>query len=244
MIAIYGTLGACALVAALWVIRYDLYEREPWPLLVAVAIMGWLVMSIIGHAEDWTLDRLGGISAGPFVLAGIAATHEEIARFAIVAVIALAVRSHFNDPMDGIVYGSIAGLGMALEESTLYIGPDAFEGWVLPAAEPVRLLGHLVLGGIGGFGIGMAVRVHRWAWIAAACLAASIAIHWLWDWVAFAAADRGTMSPWETVSVIALMVGGMILYGVLITIGARHSRAHFAADDTKTLWGWPFTRAN
>ena len=40
---------------------------------------------------------------------------------ALVVALALLIPSQFNDPMDGIIYGSLIGLGMAVLESIDYL---------------------------------------------------------------------------------------------------------------------------
>jgi protease PrsW len=241
MVALYGTLLACALAAAFLVVRYDMYEREPWPMLVACALAGGVAMWVLGDVEDWTLDRLGGPAAGPAVLAAIAAVEEELTRFAIVALLALLLPAMLDDPMDGIIYGSIVGLGMAVGESIQFLQLSGYAGTTLPPAEPVRLLGHLVLGGIGGYGIGLArIGAPGWPRLVVACLGISIAIHFVWDWIAFTSADRGTISTRETAAAIGLMLFGMGLYGLLVARGAAASRALFSPESPRMLWGWPF----
>lgn len=241
MVALYGTLLACALAAALLVVRYDMYEREPWPMLSGCALAGGVVMWLLGDVEDWTLDRFGGPAAGPAALAAIAALEEELARFAIVAALALLLPAALDDPMDGIIYGSIVGLGMAVAESIQFLTLSGYDGTTLPPAEPVRLLGHLVLGGIGGYGVGLArIGAPGWPRLVVACLAISIAIHFVWDWIAFVSIERGEISPRQTAAAIALMVFGMTLYGLLVARGAAASRALFSPTSARALWGWPF----
>jgi RsiW-degrading membrane proteinase PrsW (M82 family) len=237
---VYLTLLACAAAAALLVVRYDLYEREPWPMLIAAAAVGATVMWSIGFLEDATLARCGGPTAGPPVLAVIAAVEEELARLAIVVLIALLLPRQLNDPIDGLIYGSMVGLGMAVEESRevlSWMDPT----WLLPGTEPVRLLGHLVLGGITGFAIGMArLAMPGWKLALAQCVALSIGIHFLWDWIAFIVRDRGLMTPAQTIGAVGLMITGMVVYGVLVVRGSRRSREIFAPGSTLDPWGWPF----
>ena len=151
-------------------LRYDLYEREPWPMLVLAGAVGVGVGWSIGFLEDATLARCGGSNAGPAVLAGIAAVEEELARLAVVVAIAVLLPRQLNDPIDGLIYGSIVGLGMACEESREVLSWSD-PSWLLPGTEPVRLLGHLVLGGITGFAVGMArVGIPRWGVVMVRCV--------------------------------------------------------------------------
>lgn len=84
---------------------------------------------------------------------------------ALLVVIGLAtlVPRQFNDPMDGIIYGSLIGVGMAIDESVFFLGLGADPAAPLPPAEIIRVTGHLVMGGITGFAIGMArMRMKGW----------------------------------------------------------------------------------
>ncbi len=88
------------MLAALLVYRYDMYEREPWFMIVLAVGLGWAAMWLAGLAESWTLDRFGEVPRPDVIEAAVAAT--------------------------------------------------------LPPAEIIRVTGHLVMGGITGFAIGMA----------------------------------------------------------------------------------------
>ncbi|MEE8043076.1 MAG: PrsW family glutamic-type intramembrane protease [Pseudomonadales bacterium] len=237
---LYATLFLGALLASLLIYRYDLYEREPWPYLVATASVGMLTMWLAGTLEEISL---GAISDHTFLhVALVAATHEEGLRVAVVGLFALLVPSQFNDPMDGLVYGSFLGIGMAVAESLdrmMYLPalPD-----MLPATEIVRVFGHLVLGGIVCFGIGLArMRVARWPWWLGGCVVFAVSWHFLWDWVAFTASGSAALLPMQNAVGVVLMATGMVVYGVLVIMGSNESRRIFAPCSQRELWGWPFT---
>lgn len=243
MIPLYAALALCAFLAALLVIRYDMYEREPWFMIVFAAGLGYAAMRACGAVEPLTMDLWPRRPVPVLYLALVAGTHEELARLAVVAALALFLPRQFNDPMDGIIYGSIVGLGMAVEESLFYLGVGGPPpGALLPASEPVRIMGHLVLGGISGFGVGMArMRMRRASTTLAGCMLVSVGIHATWDWIAFAACARGRMAWWQTAAAVTLMLAGMAFYGTLVAIGSGWSRRRFAPRRSASLWGWPFT---
>jgi RsiW-degrading membrane proteinase PrsW (M82 family) len=244
MLPLYAALGVCAFLALALVVRYDMYEREPWFMVLLAAGLGYAAMAACGAIEPLTMALWPGRPVPLAWLALVAGTHEELARAAVVGSLALLLPRQLNDPMDGLIYGSIVGLGMAVEESLFHMGLGAPPpGALLPPSEPVRLMGHLVMGGISGFGIGMVrMRMRRGAAVLAGCLAVSIAIHAAWDWIAFSAGAAGRMAWWQTAAAVALMLGGMAFYGMLVTIGSASSRRHFAAQRGRPLWGWPFGR--
>lgn len=236
--ALYLALGFCALLAALLVYRYDLYEREPWYLILLAIVAGAAGMRVVGAVELVSLALVDSHVA----VAALAALHEETARFLIVVGIALVFPRHFNDPMDGIVYGSMVGLGMALEESfyllSLLEAPDVL---LLPV-EIVRLLGHLVMAGIVGFGIGLArTRIPGWPSQLVRCLVVAFFLHFAWDWIALDASDASSLTSIQTVVSIALMLFGILFYGSLVMVGSTLSKRMFAPESAMVLWGWPFT---
>lgn len=235
----------CGAAAALLVYRYDLYDREPWYLVLATASAGAAVMWVVGGIEDAVLVRLNGPTASPYPPAFVAASCEETARLAIVGALAWLVPRHFNDPMDGLLYGSMAGVGMALEESWAILSQSTTAHSFLPT-ELVRVSGHLVMGGITGFGVGMIKRPNaqrrHWATAAAACLGCSVLIHFLWDVAALTQTLSGGLARWPSVAGSAVMLAGMVIYAALVATASRWSRETFAPASRQTLWGWPFSR--
>ena len=229
---LYSSLGVCALLAALLVYRYDMYEREPWYMVLVAIGLGWGVMWLTGLAETWTLGRVGGTDV---IVAAVAATHEELARLLVVIGLAVVLPKQFNDPMDGIIYGSLVGVGMAVDESLFYLGLGAATDALLPPAEVIRITGHLVMGGITGFAIGMArMSIRGWPWALAGCLAFSTGLHFLWDCLAFAAIRQGVMTPLQTFAAVSLMLSGILFYGVLVVVGSGWSRRTFAPVITES----------
>lgn len=238
---LYATLAVTAVLAAALVYRYDLYEREPWYMLLLMGGAGMLGMRVTAWSERVMLGCFS--EPGLAVIALVAATHEEGIRLLIVTLLALVARGQFNDPMDGLVYGSAVGLGMAVTESVDHMEYLPGMPSVLPPTEVVRLLGHLVLGGITCYGLGLArVRAPGWGWWLAACATLAMAWHFLWDWIAFTVWVTGPMQWWQTAAAIALMLTGLLAYGFLVVVGSRDSRLTFAAASGKTLRGWPFSR--
>lgn len=176
---LYATLFLCALLMAVIVYRYDLYDREPWWALLLCVGLGAGSIALAGRVQVWVMSNLGTFAAEHWTIsmslaAGIT---EELGKLTCVLIVALFMRRWFNDPLDGLVYGSMAGLGAAIEESlTVLLGhaapePAAVAGIGVPPAsagasmlaslppgEAVRLAGHLVMGGITGFGAGTLAR--------------------------------------------------------------------------------------
>jgi RsiW-degrading membrane proteinase PrsW (M82 family) len=236
-VSLYVAVCLSAFLAAALVYRYDLYNREPWYLLALAAGLGFLTMRVVAEAELWALGFVDADAAE----AAVAAILEETTRLAAVVAIAFAFPRTFDDPMDGIIYGSIVGLGMAAEESLHFLQARTAAELFLFPQELVRLLGHLVMGGIAGFGVGIG-RMETPGWRRALVLSfsAAVALHFSWDWVALAAADRAKMSTGLSLLAAAILLTGIGIYGMLVVSGSRLSRHAFAPGSVRSLWGFPF----
>src|SRR5687768_12622618 len=158
---VYATLFACAALMVLFVRRYDLHGKEPWYMVLLAVAVGIVFMWAAGQVEDAALVRL---QLGPGDLAAKAALIaliEGAAKLMAVLLIAASFRRHFNDPLDGLLYGTLAGLGMAIEESLLYLSLTLDKNALALGAEVVRLFGHSLMGGLFGFAIGLTLRPRR-----------------------------------------------------------------------------------
>lgn len=227
---LYATLLLCTAVIGTQVYRYDLYDREPPHAILLTMLLGGIGLYAAGLLQIAFMTSMGESVAEHWNLwmAAAAGITEELAKIAVVALIAILRPKWFNDPLDGAIYGSFSGLGAAVYESLVHLGFPSFEHLphLLPASEPVRLMGHLIMGGIGGFGVGFiqASQLPRRSHWLVGCMSCSIVLHTAWDVIAFDAADRGRMLPWHTAISILLMIGGMLAFRILIRIGAEHSR--------------------
>jgi RsiW-degrading membrane proteinase PrsW (M82 family) len=236
------SLAASAVLVGTLVYRYDLYDREPRPLVVATVVIGAGAMWLVNRVELFTLARVPSTSPPEIVLSAVASVEEELTRVAIVLLVALAARRHFNDPLDGLVYGSFAGLGMAIEESLYFVSVGGTPDFAAGAGQLVRLLGHVVLGGIAGFGLGvLRFRLPRWPVFLFGCLALAIALHFTWDWIVLSASDPGAQGGWLPCLAAVLMLVGVFAYGAFVVTGSEWSRQVFSPRRHRSIWGWPFT---
>ncbi|MFN7022201.1 MAG: PrsW family glutamic-type intramembrane protease [Phycisphaerales bacterium] len=239
---LYATLLVCAAAMGWMVRRYDLHDREPRHALLLAVALGAALMFMSGRVQVYLLTRLGSAAASNWVasISLAAGITEELGKFAGVLVIAVFWRRVFNDPLDGVVYGSFVGLGAAIEESvTLLSGQDGAGRFgtadQLPLTEPIRLMGHLVMGGITAAGIGpWRTSVPRRHWMLPVCLLAGVALHIGWDLVAFSAAEAGRMKPWHTAAAMAMMLGGLVAYRGLLWMIEPESRARFRRPSPAT----------
>jgi RsiW-degrading membrane proteinase PrsW (M82 family) len=103
----------------------------------------------------------------------------------------------------------------------------------------VRLAGHLIMGGVGGFGAGLLVmRSRSTAWCIPACWTAAAGLHTAWNIAAFDAQSTVKaglpLLPWHTALPMAVMIAGMGLYRWLMARGAALTRRHLHVCDLRT----------
>jgi len=234
---LYLSLAACAAAAVALVYRYDLYDREPWRLLLLAAALGFAAMPAAGAVESAVIvSRQPQSAAAIALLAGLV---EESGKLLAVACLALVARRQFNDPMDGLIYGSVAGLGMALEEAVGVLVRMQPPPTLLPGAELVRILLHLLFGGLGSYGLGaLATRARCWPVSLAGGLVSAVGLHALWDWIVLWPPAAG--GPEQTGGAIGLMLATLGSYGTLVVRASERSRLAFAPASPPRLWGWPF----
>jgi len=221
------------------VYRYDLYDKEPWYLLLLAVSLGMMTGYCSGLIEEYLHIALN-LYENPLGLAWVAGTVEELAKVLVVVIIACAFRPKFNDPQDGQIYGAFAGLGAAIIESRFYISLQV-PSLATAGTEFARLVLHLLLGCIAGYGIGLArFRVHGWAWKLPAAMAAAVTLHSTWDWACGLPSqlDEITMTP--RYIAVGLMLATLLLFGMLTHIGTRHAEAELKPKQLRTLFQWPF----
>jgi RsiW-degrading membrane proteinase PrsW (M82 family) len=230
-VLLYIVMGACGLGLVRQVWRQDLYDREPWWLLGLAAVGGALLIVLAGLFEEWA-DR-HGLTSGAFSALRwsiVFAASEEFSKLVVVVAIALTRPRDFNDPLDGLVYGSTVGVGAALMESAALIGGTAPTLHMI-AVEPIRLLGHLVMGGITCYGAACLARTNRvhmhWSMLTLT-LAGGVLLHSLWDVVSLHALQIGRLTAWHTGAMMTLIVGGYAAYRSLVSRGLRRSAREFA----------------
>ena len=88
---LYGTLAVCALLIGGMIYRYDLYDKEPWYMVLIAVGLGAAMMWWMGPLEMLTIRMLGD-GHSKLTLAMVAATHEGLGKFCVVLLIALVFR--------------------------------------------------------------------------------------------------------------------------------------------------------
>lgn len=234
------TLGG--LLFGAMVYRYDMHEREPWWMLVGAAAVGAGLMGLAyvvqGLVEPIALQAQSDFMPRA-VMALAAGTTEELAKLVVpVAVLAL-IRKHFNDPMDGLVYGSMAGLGAALfEGASRQWFANAEEVTVLTTHGPnaMRLLMHTLWGGIVGSALGLIVMKKPWRITLAQRVGLIMLIHFAWDmFIGFVPANE--QGNWHRLAAALLIGASVIWYGRLTMQANKWSRSMHAPTSKQRLIG-------
>jgi RsiW-degrading membrane proteinase PrsW (M82 family) len=234
----------CAAGMALLVYRYDMYDREPWYMLLLAAALGAAGFWVLSYGEDMLLDRWFAGHRSLAAVAGVAGVCEELCKLLIVGAIWCLIPRHFNDPFDGLIYGAMAGLGFALAESMFYT--DLMGAGLPPASlagqEVVRLILHLLMGALTCVGLGLArFRVKHWPRLLVGSLAASILLHTAWDYFCGLPSLGEAALIQQRAIAVALMLAAMLLFGAAVVVAVRHSAESLRVRRLRDLWGWPFS---
>ncbi|MCH2210356.1 MAG: PrsW family glutamic-type intramembrane protease [Fuerstiella sp.] len=228
-----------AIVLGSIVYRYDLYNKEPWYLLLMTTGLGMLTGYGSGLIED-QLIQAWNIYDQPMEMAWLAGIVEELAKVLVVVAVAFVCRSKFDDPQDGQIYGAFAGLGAAIIESRVYLTLGTPE-LATVGTEFARLLLHLLLGGIGGYGIGLArFRIRGWAWKLPVSVTVAVVLHSAWDWACGLPAQLGEITMGPRYIAVGLMLTTLLLFGLMTHLGTQHAAAALKPRRLRTLFGWPF----
>jgi RsiW-degrading membrane proteinase PrsW (M82 family) len=212
---------------SLWlahIARKDDWEREPWRVLLAVFALGALSAFAIADLRPriealWPpLDGAAGLWLDAFA---ITALSEELAKLCAVALGALWL-AEWDEPMDGLVYGSAAGLGFAAVENAYYLAHHGYEVSVLARAV-TAMLAHACFTAGGAFLLGLARLAGglRWLGFGALALVAAVVPHGLYDLLLMSGERQGL------VALLAVLPGAVALFSVQMRWArARSPRYH------------------
>ncbi len=147
-----------SIVIAYWIYREDRYENEPklmllWAFLCGCAstIPAIFMQSFFKHLEN--PNSLLGTAIFAF---GVVALSEELSKYLLLRRF-IYPKKDFNEPIDGIVYGVMVGLGFATLENVMYVlnaGPNGFSTALARAFTAVPA--HAAFGVLMGAYVGLA----------------------------------------------------------------------------------------
>ena len=170
-IAAFAALLPVPMLAFL-VLQLDRYEKEPWQVLLAAFLWGAVVATFIAAISN---DLIGAIVSlivgnelgGLLTTSVVAPIVEETAKGTALLLLYVILRHEFDNVLDGIVYGSLVGIGFAMTENILYFGRIMQENGLIGLGVLFYLrvmlggFGHALYTGTTGAGIGYARETHR-----------------------------------------------------------------------------------
>ncbi|MCA9490253.1 MAG: PrsW family intramembrane metalloprotease, partial [Myxococcales bacterium] len=175
---------------------FDRHEQEPFWLLTASFLWGATAATGVALVLNDAVTALGELATGDhdtavrFTIVFAAPLVEESLKATALVVLLAWFREHLDGVLDGVVYGTLVGLGFAWFENVLYYvaagteGPTAMLGlaWVRGVVSGVG--SHATFTGLTGVGVGLArIARDRWVRVAAPAVgfAAAIVAHVVWN---------------------------------------------------------------
>jgi RsiW-degrading membrane proteinase PrsW (M82 family) len=165
--AAVGALPALVLVlipAVIWLVYFyllDRYEPEPTHYVLSVFLLGALVASPLASwviHDLFTIERW--ISISPFSVEHVAAsilvvgTAQELSKYVVVRY-TVYLSDEFDEPADGIVYSTAAGIGFATALNFKYVSAGVLLG-VGAINVTITTLAHACFAGAVGYALGLA----------------------------------------------------------------------------------------
>jgi RsiW-degrading membrane proteinase PrsW (M82 family) len=210
-------------VALVWYL--DRYDREPVHLVVGVFLWGAAVAPLLSLVAMTVLERV----ARPDTVAAVVLlgpTVEECLKAAAVLLV-VALSTDFDNPTDGIVYGTAVGLGFAVAENTLYgiaaAGGETGVGSLVAArtvfTAGMHALASSAFGGFLGYAYLSRRRAVRLSWTIGG-LATAVLLHAAWNLALLRLTqDAVRLRPW--------LLAVPVLYGLyLVTLALFLSSEH------------------
>lgn len=225
---------------ALWLLffyRQDRLEPEPKTRVGAVLLLALLLMQAVGlplvrdlfRLSEWaTFDTVVSLLASVLVLG-----------FVYQAIVYIAVRAavynteEFDERMDGIVYGTVAGLGVATLLNLRFVLDN---GGVALAPGVIRVvttsLAQAVFGGLLGYFMAEAKFTHKPVWWVPLGLVVAATLNGLFSWLIHEVAAAGLrVDPWRSLALgLIVALAGFMLLALLmrrvtsVTLSQRRAR--------------------
>jgi RsiW-degrading membrane proteinase PrsW (M82 family) len=154
------------------VLQLDRYEHEPWQVLVAAFLWGALVATFIAAILNDLIGAIVTTMVGQqlgdvLTTSAVAPIVEETAKGFALLLLYWILRHELDNVLDGIVYGSLVGIGFAMTENILYFGRILQEEGLVGLGVLFYLrvmlggFGHALYTGTIGAGLGFARETRR-----------------------------------------------------------------------------------
>ena len=148
--------SAPALAGIFYLYIRDKYEKEPWRMVLAGTIYGWISAFLV-YGVGTLLEGLLPHEETPFYTAFFSsALVEEAVKLFLFGAFLLRNRQ-FNEPFDGIVYAVFLSLGFAWVENLVYVVHPVLGGYGTALSRAI-----LSVPGHGLFGVQMGYYLGKW----------------------------------------------------------------------------------
>jgi len=236
-VLIYLGLMLVALLVVSVVMRYDMYDRAPTWLLLLTILVGAAGMGM-SFATKHALQSLYPVLKDTLPHAVAAGFGEEFGKLAVVVLVIGCMRRKLHDPIDGLVFGAMAGLGAAVFESCYMLPRDVpLEGvpaLAVAGPELVRVFMHTVWGAIVGFPMGLIALHRRGMRVLLLCYVMSAVLHTGWNAMVGFVSVQGSHERWTAGGIVVL---SSAMFGLFVLIGNEWSRRRFDPDGANRLVG-------
>jgi len=213
-------------VAAVW--WFDRYDREPLHLVAAVFLWGASVAPLVAVMVLPPLERmLNGVApleSMAWIGVGLLTPLIEECAKAVGVLLVVIFSSKFDNPTDGVVYGTAVGLGFAVTENVIYGIAGGFHMYTLSGililvggrtllSAGVHALSSAVFGGFLGHAVLSGRRLAKGTWTATG-LAIAVVLHGSWNlgltWLG-PVGEEGTPRLWLSALPFLYLVYVMVL---------------------------------
>jgi protease PrsW len=111
-----------SITIAYWIYRQDSHEKEPKKMLLWAFLCGCAstIPAIIGQTYFKHLENPNSLFDTAIFAFGVVALTEELSKYLLLRRFVYPQKD-FNEPIDGIVYGVMVGLGFATLENVMYV---------------------------------------------------------------------------------------------------------------------------
>jgi RsiW-degrading membrane proteinase PrsW (M82 family) len=232
------TLTTIASLILIWFL--DRFEKDPVWLLALIFLWGAVPAIIISLVFEMIVGLplpylLDAWTADVFMSAIVAPIVEESAKAIALLFVFFALRHHFDDILDGIIFGALVGVGFAWIEDIFYLFGAASEGGVEAMGFVFVLrvfvfgLNHAFFTALTGLGFGIA-KVVRSCWLGGLAVlfffAAAVGAHFLHNALVSVGGEAGVV-------VSFLVHWGALLALLLVVISMWFAEWHWIKKELR-----------
>ena len=213
---------APGIAICLFIFHRDAYNREPKRNLFASFMLGAAIVFPVAYAEiffsQFSNNTIPGTAATAFLAVALI---EELGKFIVLRFYAYPKKS-FDEPLDGIVYSVMIGMGFATLENILYVQKYGVQTGFLRMFLAVPA--HATFGVLMGYHVGKAkFDRSNSSRLLLLGLFWAVLFHGLYDFFLFL---QGNPYIQEYISDLLLFVGAVASFVIAIRLSLQHIKQH------------------